>query len=158
MWRAFLSMCWHLEETEQSIRWKLRETSLFQIAWAQMPTIFLDIGMVDLFSLYFSFSHSRPRDVLMGIFPLFPQIVRTFCTCVRLFPTIASRGVKWESRTYKLKSLFVAASFDFMAIVLVLKPCILTYFGLYNQLDSQVLCILTFIIALALLLGMSPPN
>lgn len=45
-----------------------------------------------------------------------------------------------------------------MAIVLVLKPCILAYFGLYNQLDSQVLCILTFIIALALLLEMGPPN
>ena len=45
-----------------------------------------------------------------------------------------------------------------MAIVFVLKPCILAYFGLYNQLVSQVLCILTFIIALALLLEMGPPN
>lgn len=111
------------------------------------------------FSLYVSFSHFSPRDVLMGVFPFF---FIKYAYILHMHKTIPYSNLTWrevgKQNVPAKKSLFVAESFDFMTIVLVLKPCILAYFGLYNQLDSQVLCIPTFILELALLLEMGPPN
>ena len=65
--------------------------------------------LIDLFSLYVLFSRFRPRDALMGICLLFfSLIMRTFARAwddigKKLFPRVASRGVKWENKTYKLK-------------------------------------------------------
>ena len=62
---------------------------------------------MDLFSLYVFFSHYRLRDVLTGIFLLFFFInCMCICTCVRLFPGVASRGHKWEDKTCRLKRSF----------------------------------------------------
>ena len=64
---------------------------------------------IDLFSLYILFSHFRPLDSLKGIFLLFFFSSYAYiCTCIsrhlkKLFSRLASRGLKWENKTYKLK-------------------------------------------------------
>ena len=63
---------------------------------------------MDLFSLFLLFSYVGPHDVLMGIFLLFFRYL-----CLRLHVhkntfersyslTVASHGLKWENKTYKL--------------------------------------------------------
>ena len=63
--------------------------------------------VIDLFSLCVLFSHLRPCDVLMGILPLFFHKlcihVHENKTTKKLFPRVASRDLKWENKTYKLK-------------------------------------------------------
>ena len=64
---------------------------------------------IDLFSLYVLFSHFRPRDATLG--NSFFQRSSYARAHVRInyeetkgkFPRVASRGLKWENKTYKLK-------------------------------------------------------
>ena len=78
--------------------------------WKKAHQLVADEQMkpIDLFSLYVLFSYFRPHDVLMGICLFFFISCAYICTCwddiwKKLFPRVASRGLKWENKTYKLK-------------------------------------------------------
>ena len=65
--------------------------------------------LIDLFSLYVLFSHFRPRDATRGnSFFQMSSYARanvriTNAENKRQIPMRASRGLKWENKTYKLK-------------------------------------------------------
>ena len=70
--------------------------------------------IIHLFTLYVLFSEYRPCDVLQGICLLSFHVLCIHrqwrgCTCVRrnlkkkMFSGVASLGLKWENKTYKLK-------------------------------------------------------
>ena len=65
--------------------------------------------LIDLFSLYVLFSHFRPRDATRGnSFFQMSSYARanvriTDAENKRQIPMRASRGLKWENKTYKLK-------------------------------------------------------
>ena len=66
---------------------------------------------IDLFSLYILFSHFRPRDAVMGIFPFFFINYAYICTCIRrhLKETIPSSSITWfemEKQNIQAKEVY----------------------------------------------------
>ena len=82
----------------------------------------LHAGLIDLFSLYVLFSHFRPRDATRGnSFFQMSSYARanvriTNAENKRQIPMRASRGLKWENKTYKLKRSIHAFFFLFYPI------------------------------------------
>ena len=82
---------------------------------------------IDLFSLYVLFSHFRPRDATRGnSFFQMSSYARanvriTNAVNKRQIPMWASRGLKWENKTYKLKrsirEMFYNACFSSCSII-----------------------------------------
>ena len=58
---------------------------------------------IDLFSLYVLFSHFRPRDFFQMSSYARANVRITNTENKRQIPMRASRGLKWENKTYKLK-------------------------------------------------------
>ena len=75
----------------------------------ERQTTVIAVQPIDLFSLYVLFSHFRPRDASRG--NSFFQMSSYACANVRIsneknkrkIPMRASRGLKWETKMYKLK-------------------------------------------------------
>ena len=90
---------------------------------------------MDLFSLYVLFSHFRPRDVTLGnCFFQLSSYARAY-VCITYEKTKASRGLKWENKTYKLKRSIAKTAFITARIIASLEIMIAKYKAVrtYNE-------------------------
>ena len=88
-----------------------RKTKMVSLVWK--PTGLSFPVLIDLFGLYVLFSHFRPRDDPKGIFLLF---FHKLCIHMHVHkttferetvPRVASRGLKLDNKTYKLKRFII---------------------------------------------------